>query len=90
VTESIDLGSGTIRVRNLATTTTENTLLVADGNGRFMTRDVSSLNLSPWVITAGEIGYDGSVGIGIAGPTTETLDIGTGTIRVRNLANTAT
>lgn len=90
VSEALDIGAGTIRVRNLATSTTENTLLVADGNGRFKTREASTLNLSPWTANSNELAYDGNIGLGLEEAATETLDIGTGTIRIRDLSTTTT
>lgn len=45
--QTLDIGSGTIRVRSLGTSTTATKLVVADNNGNFLTRNLNTLNLSP-------------------------------------------
>ena len=73
--EGIDVGSGTIKVRNLPETASETGLLVADADGRFYKRDLNTVNLSPWTKLADALTYDGSLTIGSNTVPESTLDI---------------
>ena len=96
-TQSLDIGTGTIRVRNLSPTTTEDELVVVDAAGNFQKRNTSSLNLSPWTVneTQGRLSYGGDITIGSHEPPTEKLDVRgnivtSGTIRLGGLADQPT
>ncbi|MEL6560871.1 MAG: hypothetical protein AAFQ94_21935, partial [Bacteroidota bacterium] len=74
-TEGIDVGSGTIKVRNLPASNIETGLVVADVNGRFHRRDLSTINLSPWTKQTNALTYAGGVSIGSDSAPESTLDV---------------
>ena len=66
-TAKLDLGTGTIRIRDLGPGNSLERLLVADASGNLLYRDLNTLDLSPWDISGNNISYiNGQVSIGTA------------------------
>lgn len=63
-TTTLDIGKGSLRIRSLATLASATNMVMTDDNGKFYKRDLSTLNLSPWMITADHLRYGGQVKIG--------------------------